>query len=255
GEGAPSAQAIAYVTGTTQGRTDYEQHAAALNLAGNPFSTWAGPVSIATGVEYRSEKQATTADPIAEAGDFEANNSRSYGGKFDVVEGYVETVLPLASDASWARSLDLNGALRIADYSTAAGTQVTWKVGATYEPVAGLLFRGTRSRDIRAPNIYELNLRSVPNTIILNYPPHQGLVTSYLAGNPNLQPEKADTLAVGVSYRPGLVSGLQVSADFYQIHVRDLVSSLGTQAVADACRTGQVQYCDFLTFHSHGVPA
>src|SRR5690606_12272056 len=73
GEGAPSAQAIAYVTGTTQGRTDYEQHAAALNLAGNPFSTWAGPVSIATGVEYRSEKQATTADPIAEAGDFEAN--------------------------------------------------------------------------------------------------------------------------------------------------------------------------------------
>ena len=254
GEGAPSAQAIAYVTGTTQGRTDYEQHAAALNLAGNPFSTWAGPVSIATGVEYRSEKQATTADPIAEAGDFEANNSRSYGGKFDVVEGYVETVLPLASDASWARSLDLNGALRIADYSTAAGTQVTWKVGATYEPVAGLLFRGTRSRDIRAPNIYELNLRSVPNTIILNYPPHQGLVTSYLAGNPNLQPEKADTLAVGVSYRPGFVSGLQMSADFYQIHVRDLVSSLGPQAVADACRTGQVQYCDFLTFDSNGVP-
>src|SRR5690606_37950780 len=44
GEGSPSAQAIDYVTGTTQGSTNYEQHVAALNLAGNPFSTWAGPV-------------------------------------------------------------------------------------------------------------------------------------------------------------------------------------------------------------------
>src|SRR5690606_314802 len=121
-------------------------------------------------------------------------------------------------------------------------------------PVDGLLFRATRSRDIRAPSIYELNLLSVPNTIILNYPPHQGQVTSYLSGNPNLQPERADTLSLGVSYRPEFVSGLQMSADFYQIHVRDLVSSLGTQAVADACRTGQAQYCQFLTFDGNGVP-
>jgi len=254
GEGAPSAKAIAYVTGTTEGRTDYEQHAAALNLAGNPFATWAGPVSIATGVEFRSEKQTTIADPIAEAGDFEANNSRSYGGDFHVFEGYLETVVPLAADVSWARSLDLNGAVRVADYSTAAGTQVTWKVGATYEPIEGLLFRATRSRDIRAPSIYELNLLSVPNSIILNYQPYQVQVTSYLAGNPNLQPEKADTLALGASYRPSFVSGLQMSVDFYRIQVRDLVSSLGTQAVADACRTGQTQYCSFLTFDGNGVP-
>lgn len=254
GEGSPSAQAIAYVTGTTKGRTEYDQHVAALNVAGNPFATWAGPVSIATGVEFRSEKQTTTADPIAEAGDFEANNSRSFGGKFHVLEGYLETVVPLAADTSWARSLDVNGAVRVADYSTAAGTQVTWKVGATYEPIAGLLFRATRSRDIRAPNIYELNLLSVPNSIILNYPPHQVQVTSYLAGNPNLQPEKADTLAIGASYRPQFARGLQISADFYQIHVRGLVSSLGTQSVADLCRTGTTEYCNFLTFNDAGVP-
>jgi len=254
GDGAPSAQAKDYVTGTTEGRTDYEQHVAAINIAGNPFETWAGPVSIATGVEYRKETQATIADPIAEAGGFEANNSRSYGGKFHVIEGYLESVVPLASDTAWARSLDLNGAIRVADYSTAAGTQVTWKVGATYEPISGLLFRATRSHDIRAPSIYELNLLSVPNSIILSYSPHQVQVTSYLSGNPMLQPEKANTLAIGASYRPDFLSGLQVSVDFYRIHVRDLVSSLGTQGVADACRTGQTQYCSFLTFDGNGVP-
>ncbi|HWL48208.1 MAG TPA: TonB-dependent receptor [Sphingomonadaceae bacterium] len=254
GAGSPSPEAAAYVMGTTEGRTDYTQHVVALNVSGDPVNTWAGPVSIATGIEYRSERQKTVADPISEAGGFEANNSRSFGGEFQVFEGYLETVVPLAADQPWARKFDVNGAVRVANYSTAAGTQVTWKVGAVYEPTDGLMFRLARSRDIRAPSIYELNLLSVPNSIILNYSPHQVQVTTYLSGNPNLQPEKADTLTVGASYQPSFVRGLRLSLDYYNIKVRDLVSSLGTQAVADACRTGQTAYCSFLTFDADGVP-
>lgn len=254
GEGSPSQAAIDYVTGTTHGSTDYEQQVVAFNLNGQLFETWAGPISIATGIEYRTEEQVTLADPISEAGQYEANNTSSFTGKFNVKEAHLETVVPLAADTSWADTLDLNAAVRVADYSTAAGTQVTWKAGVTYEPTSGLLLRAVRSRDIRAPNIYELNSRSTPNAIIISYPPYQPQVTTYLAGNPYLEPEKADTTTIGFSWRPSFLPNVQFSLDYYQIDVGGLVSTLGTQAVADACRTGQQQFCTFLTFNAEGMP-
>src|SRR3546814_6220718 len=56
GDGAPSPEAIDYVTGETWRAWDLTQDAAAVTLRGEPFSTWAGPVSLATGVEWRHEK-------------------------------------------------------------------------------------------------------------------------------------------------------------------------------------------------------
>jgi outer membrane receptor protein involved in Fe transport len=72
-----------------------------------------------------------------------------------VKEAYIETIVPLLRDASFTKKLDFNGAARVTDYST-FGRVTTWKAGLTWEPVDGLLFRTTRSRDIRAPNLIEL---------------------------------------------------------------------------------------------------
>ena len=59
---APGAQD--YVNRAGFSRVGYVQHSAAVNVRGEPFATWAGPVSIAFGGEWRSEKQKLTAANI-----------------------------------------------------------------------------------------------------------------------------------------------------------------------------------------------
>src|SRR5690606_16204117 len=156
GNGSPSEEARAYVN---QGGTldvEYIQQAFAANLRGEPFSTWAGPVSASTGIEWREEEEVLTADAIGGSNGFlSAGNAVPWSGKFDVLEGYVEAIIPLARDAAFARLFDLNAAVRYAEYSTAGG-QTAWKIGAVWEPADWLRLRTTRSRDIRAPALNEL---------------------------------------------------------------------------------------------------
>lgn len=110
----------------------FTQDVLAATVNGEPFEIWAGPVSLAVGAEHRIEKVAGVADPISQlpTGGWFAGNYLPTFGKYNVTEGFVETVVPLAKDESFAQSLDLNGAVRATDYST-SGFVVTWKVGMT----------------------------------------------------------------------------------------------------------------------------
>ena len=146
-----SAAAKAYLYGDGWLNQEFTQTAFAANLQGDLFSTWAGAVPLAVGVEYRDNSASTTADPISASSGFYVSNSAVVSGGIKVKEGFAETVVPLAKDLPLAKSLSLNGAYRFTDYST-SGTVKTWKYGAAYEPIDWLKFRGTRSRDIRAPN-------------------------------------------------------------------------------------------------------
>jgi hypothetical protein len=67
GEGSLGAASIAWVTGAAEGlRTrqdiDFNQDVWSIDGQYSPFSTWAGPVSIAAGFEYRKESFDSTAD-------------------------------------------------------------------------------------------------------------------------------------------------------------------------------------------------
>src|SRR5690606_34106554 len=134
---------------------DYVQHSAAFNVRGDLFDTWAGPVSAAFGLEYREEEQETESDPISAANGFNLGNTKPIYGKFDVNEAYLESVVPLAADSSWADALDMQLAVRFADYSS-IGSATTWKIGATWDLNSTVRLRASQSRDIRAPNIVEL---------------------------------------------------------------------------------------------------
>src|SRR5690606_27129393 len=124
--------------------------------------------------------------------------------RYTVTEGYAETVVPLAHDEPWARSMDVNGAIRATSYST-SGYVTTWKLGFTYAPVDDLRIRATRSRDIRAPNLLELFSSGVSGTnnvinLVTNDPTAFIRITS--RGNLGLTPEKADATGVGVVLQP-----------------------------------------------------
>ena len=114
-------------------------------ISGEPFNTWADAVSVAAGFDYRRETQNAVSDPLSNAGAWAGSLSSSFDGSFDVKEVFGETVIPLLKDSVLGKSLELNGAVRYADYSGSSGGQTPWKVGITYRPVEALLLRAARS--------------------------------------------------------------------------------------------------------------
>ncbi|HEY4368820.1 MAG TPA: TonB-dependent receptor [Steroidobacteraceae bacterium] len=255
GVGVNSPAAVDYVLGTAQLDQELTQDVVATSFNGEPLATWAGPVSLATGVEYRKESVESSADPLAVANQYFAANFKATNGSYDVVEGFLETVVPLAVDRPWARSLDLNAAARWTDYST-SGEVVTWKIGANWSPFKDLTFRATRSRDIRAPNLNELFLAGQVNTQTVNDPFRGNATTVILrpqVGNLNLKPEAADTTGIGLVYQPSFVPGLSMSADYYDIDVKDAISTILQQQIIDRCFNGNTALCPAIVRDAAGV--
>jgi len=257
GEGNFSSAAASYVTGTARQDTRLTQQVAALTLRGDLVDLWAGPLSFALGGEYRRDKANGTADPISAANQFYTSPGAGISGRITVKEAFLEAGLPVARDLPFLHSFDLNGAVRYTDYSTTGG-ETTWKAGGTWEPVPWLRLRATRSRDIRAANIFELfgPSQSSFQTVI---DPLNGSVQSlpqvFLVGNPNLQAEKADTITAGAVFQPGRVLGgrLRLSADWYDISLKGAISTLGAQIIVTRCATNSLPDCGTLVNRAGGA--
>jgi len=243
-----------YIQGEGLAKVKYDQMTAAFNVVGDLFDTWAGPVAVAVGGEYRRETQKLTADPVASANGFlTAGNAVPYGGKFNVKEAYIEATVPLLSDVSFARKLDLNGAFRYADYSSVGGKKA-WKIGGVWEPVTGLNFRVARSRDIRAPAINELaspgsNVTNNVTLVVDGKSKNAVIPQNTSAGNPNVDSEYADTFTAGFAYRGnGGLRGLGFSADYYHIKIKNAITNLSTVNIASLCSQGETYFCDLFTY-------
>lgn len=245
GEGAPSPEALAYMMGTARTRSRITQEVAAATLRGDLFSMPSGPVSVATGLEWRQEEAAVTSDPLSTAGSFATGNAVPWQGSVDVTEVFGEAVIPLAKDTPWARSLDLDLAARATRYST-SGTARTWKVGSSWQINDVVKLRGTRSRDIRAPSLSELF--SGGTTASFNvFDPILDLsysVGSVSSGNTGLKPEEADTITAGFVLNPA--QNFMVSVDYYRIKVDDAIITFQASELVDRCYTIQPQVCELI---------
>lgn len=248
GEGAASAAAIDYIMGTSRADLKYTQQVYAANVSGEPFELWAGPVSFAAGIEHRRETLDQTVDALSEAFAFHIGNPQPLSGEISVTEGFVETVIPLMEGKPFFETLDLNGAYRYTDYDTSGGVS-TWKLGLNWTPVEGLRFRGTRSRDIRAPNITELYTSPVQQTRGVANPWTNVNETpqTFTLGNENLEPEVADTAAVGVVLQPAFAPGFSLSVDYYNIKIKSAITTLAVQDLVDRCFGGNQELCDLIT--------
>ena len=253
GNGASSLAARQYVTGTAIQDTTLTQHVAALTLRGDVVNLWAGPLALATGVEYRRDGVDAFNDPISMANDFFTSPGGGIvGGKqsLNVKEGFLELALPVARDLPFAQSAELNGAVRVTDYSN-SGQVETWKIGADWQVFDFLRFRGTRSRDIRAPNLFELYGSPQSSFQTVDDPQNggaRGLYPTLLSGNPDLQPEVADTWTAGAVVTAGLGSAgtLRLSADWFDIALDGAISTLGAQTIVNRCAEGNAALCDFV---------
>ena len=255
GLGSPSAAAIAYVTGTGVSNTTIKQHAAAASLQGDLFSTWAGPVTTVVGLEYRHEDAVRTSDAISAVNGFNAGNILPVSGRFDVKEVFGEVVVPLARDVRFAENLELNGAVRYTDYST-SGSVVTWKVGGSYTPFQGIRFRGTISRDIRAPNINELFAPPLLTFFTATDPTRnnaQSVAQQFTAGNPALRAERSNMWTAGAVVTPSFLPGFSLSGDYYNLRIKDAIASLTAQQIIDRCSGTQPDLCSLITRDATGA--
>jgi iron complex outermembrane receptor protein len=253
GENQWSSGARDYVFGTARTNITLSQHVVAANLNGQLFDIGAGPVSIALGGEYRKEQVRGSTDPISQAGGFFVNNGIAVNGAMEVAEGYVETAIPLARDTAWAKLLELNGAARYTHYNTAGGV-ATWKFGAVYKPFDWLRLRGTRSRDIRAPNLFELYSPLSRALAAIRNPTTnvQTLTPIFSGGNTSLKEETANTLTFGAVIEPtGALDGLRFSADYFDIKIDDVIAQMGGQIIANQCAAGSTVACGYITFDAN----
>lgn len=252
------------------------------NLTGTLFELPAGPVGISVGAEYRHQELEITSNsdpaffdnagitqaewfgqirgvpqlPTVQATLFDSINVGLASGAQDVKEGYGELQIPVLADTPGFQSLDLTLAARYTDYKT-SGSVTTWKVGASWEPVYGVRFRFNQSRDIAAPSLYALfagrNATAGGFNDIHVIDPADGepgfftVPTFSDQGNPNLNPEKADTTTLGVVIQPAAVPGLTFSADFYRVKVEDVIAQANPALQLQQCEDsgGTDPVCDF----------
>ncbi len=247
GTGVNSKAALNYVEGASWERIHLHEDVVSASLNGNPIQDWAGPISVAAGVEYRSESVTGSNDPLSlQYVHYEANYHASVNtGGYHVTEGFFETVVPLAKDLPFAKNLDLNGAVRETSYSL-SGNVTTWKVGATWTPFDDIRFRATQSHDIRAPNLAELFTAGGSSTVGFTDPAHgnapsQGFEIQ--GSSQNLKPEVSDTTEFGVVLRPSFLPGFQASVDYFKINLTGAVTVLGAQTIINECFAGDTALC------------
>ena len=251
GVGVNSSAVIEYVTETSFLEQTLKQDVWGASVTGEPFSLWAGPVSMALNFEHRKDTVAGFNDPLSRTRAYRAGNYQVSNGEISVTEAAAEAVIPLAKDMPFADTWDLQLAGRITDYST-SGRVETWKVGTTYSPHADIKFRAALSRDIRAPNLQEL-LQGPTGGSSGVFDPLTGLQFSPFGiaqGNPNLTPEIAKNLGFGVVVQPSFLPGFGASIDYWKIEVDDAIASLASQPTIDLCfrgGAGSEKYCAAIT--------
>ncbi|MEH6462681.1 MAG: TonB-dependent receptor [Shewanella psychromarinicola] len=280
GFGAPSQDAIDYINTTSTGTSIIKQTVLGGTLTNSYlFELPAGYVGLSTGVEYRKEESEVFEPDNAEGTFFNALGEDK--GDFDVNEIFAEVTLPLLADLPMVRQLDLDLAVRYADYST-IGNATTWKTGLSWEVDDQLRLRTTYSEAIRAPNISELygsasqnffnvndscrakNLNDLAdptlrqaNCTALGIP--AGFDADYddktleglSGGNRELKAEESKSYTLGVVYQPDYIDGLSITTDYWNIEIENAISAVGAQDIIDRCVDSPSgvdnEYCSLIT--------
>ena len=247
----------------------YERTMVSGNATGDVIDLWGeGPITAAVGFEYRSEELNNRTDPAKGSGDIIGfNAAESISGGFDVYEIYGEVQVPLITGETLFENLSLTGGYRKSDYSTGAGITETWKYGAEWSPFSWLSFRAVENHAVRAPSAFELFRAGDQNfpsyvdpcdkdtftagaaactawfaangaAFAAGFDQPNSQVQAFLFGNPNLQPEIADTLTYGVVFNPDWwpVGTLGVSVDRYEIELDNQIGQRSIAQILNGCR-------------------
>jgi outer membrane receptor protein involved in Fe transport len=280
GEGRMSEEAAAFLRITdVQNDTERIQTLASVVVTGAPLDTWAGPLDMAFGLEWRSDDASFKADDVLFTGD--ALGFRGDAPFFNdtaTTEIYTEAIIPLAQNASWADYLGLELGARYSEYDNAGGVW-TYKAGGEWQPFGSLRFRGMHQRSVRAPN----NLELFQELFTENFPfvedssddpcsasndpvaagntekcVVQGLDASQVGvfeatttpvdfvqgGNPNLVPEVAKTWTIGAVITPETLPNWMLSIDYFELEVTDSIGDIDAVSICFDPKNTSNLFCE-----------
>jgi outer membrane receptor protein involved in Fe transport len=247
-------------------------------------SPWASDgVEVVFGAEYRGE----TFDFQPDQG-FQSGDGAGQGGPIPAVTGsqnikelFTEFRVPLAQDKALAEALTLDLRYRYSDYSTGVDAD-TYNIGGSWVPVEGFKLRGGFSRAVRAANIRELfepqNLglwggvdpcggvdpeMTEEQCARTGVSPAQygsvplnpaGQYNQISGGNPELEPEKSDSITVGAVFTPSeMLPGLSLSIDYWSIEIEDAIATVEPELIVERCgETGDPTLCSLIHRGSNG---
>jgi iron complex outermembrane recepter protein len=208
----------------------------------------------------------------------------SVTGEFDVREAFAEIRVPIVDD-NFFHYLGLEAGYRYSDYGIAGRSfsTDTYKIGLDFSPIRDIRFRAAYNRAVRAPNIQELfapqrvalNGNSDPCAGDFNPATNAGPPSSTLAGcqamgvsagqygtiagnpagqyngliggNPNLDPEIADTITVGVVLQPSFIPHLAITVDWFDIKIDQPIQPIGQDVILEECASTQnPTFCGFV---------
>lgn len=270
----PEAAAALAGNGVQQGRTELVSASGYVSgdLIDSPTSGL--PISIVAGVEYRRELFRTISDSNIQTGNFTGRGGQTPNieGEYNVYEVFGEAIVPILSGAAFAEELNLELGYRYSNYNTSGGAS-TYKALVSWTPVDMVRVRGGYNRAIRAPSIGELfdpqsgglwggtdpcagptpeqtaaqcansGVTAAQYGNITQNPASQNNQIS--GGNPNLQPETADTWTIGAVIEP--LRNLNVSIDYYDIRIEDRIGTVGASNIVRGCGlTGDPGLCSLV---------
>jgi len=235
-----------------------------VSVSGELFDLWAGPVRVAVGGDYRTNKVVITSNgdpnvpvdytglrgvPATLPAKWSLVNQGALSGKVNVKELFGEVDVPLLRDQPFAKQLDVTGAFRHTDYSQ-SGKINSWKGGFSWAPVEDLRVRGTISRDIRAPVITEIagSRRGVDVFVDPHTNTGTPQVPQIIRGNPDLKAEKGKTKSLGVVYRPQWLPRFNLAVDYFDIQISDAINTQNSVQQINDCElsNGTASVCDLI---------
>ncbi|HKU13331.1 MAG TPA: TonB-dependent receptor [Steroidobacteraceae bacterium] len=206
------------------------------------------------GLEWREEKSELLPDAAFQSGDGAGQGGPTppISGSYTAKDVFAEARMALLEDKPFAQSLSVEAGYRYSDYSLDFNTD-TYKLGLEWTPIQDIRARASYQRAVRVPNISELygaQTVGIDGTIdvcagddpVLT--PEQCARTGVTAaqygnieanpaaqynglvgGNPDLQPEKADTFSFGLAFQPSFAPGLRLQIDYFDISIDDAIQA------------------------------
>ncbi len=218
-------------------------------------------IGFAVGTEYRRVAAQFIPDTALSSGDVVGFNAgEATEGAYNVKEIFAEVIVPIIETES-GLSLTVNGAARYSDYSLEnVGGVWTYAGGVQFRPFEDVMFRGQYQRAVRAPNVQELfggqaigfpgavdpcasadfiaaNPGAAATCIATGVPAGNigggqavqlnSQIPALFGGNPNLGEETSTSWTAGVVLQPSFLSGLTITADYFNIEVEDFITIAG----------------------------
>jgi outer membrane receptor protein involved in Fe transport len=258
-----TAAAAASVGGTASAQNQASTDVFNAYVAGTlPWGLPAGEIMAVAGYEWRQQAYQTLADTLYQEGLLLGKGliTPSIGGVYRVNELFAEANVPLLADKSWARQMTLDLAYRWSDYSTSVTTS-TYRVGLDWQVFDAVRIRTGYNRAVRTPNVNELfqpqdrrrwggvdpcegetpdytaaqcALTGVTAAQYGNIQVNPfGVYNSIVGGNPDLDPETADTFTFGVVVDP--MDAMQFSIDYWEIKIMDVIGRIAPATTIDQC--------------------